>query len=212
MFGRNKGQFFLLFSLVIVLFFFAMFYSSPPESLSRTRENFENYVYLSILENIEEEQEKIFEYFYYNSSLNDFEKNFSFYVREKLKPRNIELKNIFLLASYDNIEANREEALNISFLNLFDSEIYNINITFTYDNTSKTLPSLPDGNFFETSFVFNISSNVDYALILEFFDEGKEEYRINIPLRIGESKKIGFWIDFLQAENFYIKKDFSEVK
>jgi hypothetical protein len=212
MFGRNKGQFFLLFSLVIIMVIFSIFFSFPSEQLSKSRENLENYVYLSILSNIEEEQQKIFEYFYFNSSLKDFEKNFSVYIRGKLELRNIEFKNVFLLASYDNIEANNQETLNISLLNLLGNEMNNINITFTYDNSSKLLSSLSDGNFFETSFSFNISSNVDYNLILEFSNNEKEEYKINIPLRIGKSKKIGFWVNSLQAERFYIKKDFFEVK
>jgi predicted PurR-regulated permease PerM len=92
MFGRNKGQFFLLFSLIIILPIFAIFFSFPSEQLSKSRENLENYVYLSILSNIEEEQQKIFEYFYFNSSLKDFEKNFSAYIRGKLESRNIEFK------------------------------------------------------------------------------------------------------------------------
>lgn len=211
MFGRCKGQFFLITTLIFMIYLSTLLTSFSYESLLKQRESMEYYVYAENFENVKGEEKRIFTYFYENSSMKDFIKNFTYYVREKLELRNIELKTIFLLASYEKIQANQEQALNVSLLNLVKDEISNINITFTYNNTSKSLASLSDSKFFETSFNFNISSDSDYKLILKYHNGKNQEYEVSVPLRIGKSKKIGFWVISLKAENFLIKEDFEKI-
>ena len=213
MYGKFKGQLFLIMCLIFLLFFASLIRTSylPYENLIKMRESSEYFVYLENFENLKNEYEKIFIYFYFNQSLRDFVQNFTIFVRERFELRNIKLKTIFLLASYDKIEANKEKNLRVSLTNLAGNYISKINITFTYDNTSKTLQALDDKKTFETFFVFNISSNADYKLILSYFDESEQNYEIKIPLRIGKSKKIGFWVVSFQAGKFYLKDYFEKI-
>ena len=211
MFG-NKGQFFLITALIFVIYFSVLFSSSLSyETTIESRKYLEFYIYSDYFENFKSELGKIFTYFYDNSSMKNFVKNFTIYARDKFDLKDMGLREIFLLASYDTIQANQEQILSISLLNLLNKGISNINITFNYNNTSRTQSSLEDSNFFETFFGFNIASDSTYKLILKYNDGENQSYEIDVPLKIVKSKKIGFWVVSLKIDGSLIKDTFENV-
>lgn len=212
MLGNNKGQFFLILALLFVVFFSILFSTSLSyDTLLKTRKSLEYNIYSENFENIKNEEGKIFTYFYYDPNMKNYVWNFTTYSRDRFELNGVEIKGLFLLAYYDTIVANQERILNVSFLNVVKTNITNINITFTYNNTSRNQTSLEDSNFFETYFGFNIPSDSSYNLILKYNDGENRTYNITVPLKIGKSKKIGFWAISLKAGDFLLKDDFQKV-
>jgi hypothetical protein len=211
--GKYKGQLFLItVALFIIYFSTLLFYSNSAEILLKQRRNMENYLYSEVLSNIKMENEKIFFYFYYDQRLLDYIKNFTFYIRNKLEPKNIEFKNLFLIVEQPTVNAGIEQEMNVSLLNLLNLEISSINIKFTYDNSTKTFPSLEDGKILKTSFTFNITEDREYKIILSYYGGGNQTHEIIIPFKVGRSKRIGFFSISLEIGDSVLKEEIELIR
>jgi hypothetical protein len=204
MFG-SKGQFFIIAVLIFVIYYASLiFYSFNTQSLIERQQSIENFLFQNYFEQIKEEEKNIFEYFYFNESMRDFIKNFTIYARNKFALSNFNLGALFLLANYSEISSGQNQSLSVYLLNLLNEKI-NANLTF---NQTSSFASLNDLESFETSFNFSISEDKEENLYLSC-EEGN--FTIAIPLKIGKSKKIGFWILVFEREKLKLKESFSLV-
>ncbi|MFH7882193.1 MAG: hypothetical protein QW140_00515, partial [Candidatus Aenigmatarchaeota archaeon] len=115
----------------------------------------------------------------------------------------------FLGVYYQNITENEQTDLNITVLNLLGHELKILNITFSYDDSSKIFYSIQDGEKIQTSFSFNISSSSNCTLKIFSFNYENWTEKIEIPLEIGKSKFIGFFSMSLE-NRIRIRDKFSE--
>ena len=204
MFG-SKGQFFIIAVLIFIIYYASLiFYSFNTQSLIERQQSIENFLFQNYFEQIKEEEKNIFEYFYFNESMRDFIKNFTIYARNKFALSNFNLGALFLLANYSEISSGQNQSLSVYLLNLLNEKI-NANLTF---NQTSSFASLNDLESFETSFNFSISEDKEENLYLSC-EEGN--FKIAIPLKIGKSKKIGFWILVFEREKLKLKESFSLV-
>ena len=205
--GKMKGQAFIILAIILVLILFLVKNLSPrgliikEESIEELE--FENLKH-EILKTVQiscPEIENI------TKNLNKFVK----FARNSLKQRGVDLNCFLVGIFYPNVTPNQETKLNVSILNLLGSEIQVLNLTFSYDNTSKVFNSVADGRKIETSFWFNTSVDTNYTLRIFYRTSVQDRTeKILIPVKIGKSKFIGFFDLELIGKNKQ-KEKFSEI-
>ncbi len=184
-----KGQAFIILSLILILFFFLVkqldvfefreSYGIESLEFQNLKEEVLKTVQISSprIENISE-------------NLNEFLK----FARNSFRSRSVELNAFLAKIYYPNVTPNSNISLNVSIFNLLGTSIEKLNLTFSYDNSSKNFSSVGDGQQVETSFIFNTSSTVNYTLKIFYntsYENRTEE--ILIPVGINKSKFIGFF-------------------
>ena len=185
--GEMKGQAFIILAIILVLILFLIKSLSPKDLMDE-----DGRVEGLEFENLKHEILKTVQISFPNEgniskNLNGFLK----FARNSLKSRGLELKVFLAKIYYSNITQNLNNSLNVSILNLLGSELLNLNITFSYDNSSRNFTSVQDEQVIETYFTFNANSNTNYTLEIFYrtnYEEGRE--RVSIPVKLNKSKFI----------------------
>jgi len=188
----SKGQYFLITALLLIIYFSTLArYTYTASNSLGYRKALEYWTWRNIYEQIKTEEKSLFDYFYFNSSVDKLIKNYTLWVRNDLAVSNAELRIVFLLASKSGT------TLSVKLINLAGEPITNINLT--YNGTSKTTIGLDDGK--EWSVSFTVQGN---KLSLTYVEAGEtNSYTINL------GEKTGFWVQTLEASGYKIKESYS---
>ncbi|MEM5790822.1 MAG: hypothetical protein QXP77_02135 [Candidatus Aenigmatarchaeota archaeon] len=198
-----KGQAFIILSIFLVLILFLVKNLSSSLNLEKEIEEFE-------FKNLKEEVSSValFSFQDYSNISKNIE-DFLRFSRNSFSSRGKIFNCFFLGVYYQNITENEQTDLNITVLNLLGHELKILNITFSYDDSSKIFYSIQDGEKIQTSFSFNISSSSNCTLKIFSFNYENWTEKIEIPLEIGKSKFIGFFSMSLE-NRIRIRDKFSE--
>ena len=114
------------------------------------------------------------------------------FARNSLKASAVDLNGLILSSYFPTATAGTDIKLNVTTLNLLGAEL--LNLTLTFNSSSRIFTSIADGYSVSTDFTFNTGSNLNSTLSVYYLTayENKTE-NITIPIEIGKSKFIGFF-------------------
>ncbi len=198
-----KGQAFIVLSIFLVLILFLVKNLSPNLNLEKQIEELE-------FKNLKEEISNValFSSQDYSNIFKNTE-DFLRFSRNSFTSRGKNFNCFFVGAYYPTIKENKQTTLNITVLNLLGFQLKILNLTFSYDNSSKLFYSVEDGEKIQTSFFFNISSSSNYELEIFFSNYENRTEKIKIPLEIDKSKFIAFFSMSLENK-IRVKDKFSQ--
>jgi len=198
-----KGQMYLILAIVTVTVLIVLRLSlnlaDILENNRRLQANLENLE----LENIERgiKQALINSYTLPNRSSNvDF---FIDFVRSSESSRGNQLAGLSIQSTYPNVTANSEITMNTSIYNFLGLQIENLTVVWNYNGSSKTFVNVDDNTTKNMQFGFNINSNVEHILSVNYTVSNVAKTKnVIIPLEIGKSKFIGYYIiEFSTAQS-----------
>jgi len=187
----RKGQAFLIASIIACILLALLRINLNLSELERSIQTLQADFEREEMENVERELLRSIEY----SRVEDLTKNleiFSNFSRKALGRRKLTFNALLLQCLLPKVSG--ESQLNVTIFNMLGVEIESLNLTFSYDNSTRSFSSIRDGESVRTNFIFSTNSDVNYTLILSYktFREEKRE-EILIPVEIGRSKFIGFF-------------------
>lgn len=162
-------------------------------------------------ENVKEEVIKSVEYsIYEKENITKNLESFVEFARNSLKRKALDFESLLVEITVPDVLENNE--LNISIKNLLGCEIVFLNITFSYDNSTKEFTRIIDGEKINTSFTFFTNQNKNYSLIVFYktpYTQSLEE--INIEVEVGKNKFIGFFDIRLESKNARLRDKILKV-
>ncbi|MDI6798498.1 MAG: hypothetical protein QMD12_00665 [Candidatus Aenigmarchaeota archaeon] len=209
----GKGQMFLIIAIVAVIALALIKTSLSTYQILEKKRYLEAGLERLEFQNAREELLRTIEYSVYQKenitkSVEDFIK----FARSYFKTKTIDLNGLAAELILPNVTAETNTSLNVTILNLLGIEIQNLNLTFSYDNSTRNFVAIRDGETVETSFIFNTSSNVNYSLSVYYLTsyENRTE-NITVPVEIGKSKFVGLFDLRLKSDRAEQRDIFTET-
>lgn len=142
------------------------------------------------------------------NNVNDFWK----FARNSFAARVVELRGLTVQSQFPTVTASTDTDLNVTVLNALQTNLQQLNLSFSYDGSSDNRTDIGDLTTVTTTFTFNTASDVNYTLTV--FYKTSEENRtesITIPVEIGKSKYIGFYDIRFSSDRLDQKDRFTET-
>ena len=201
--GKNsKGQSFIIIALVTILILVML---KTSLNLVRIMEN-KRYLEAGLerlqFNNIRNELLNSMQPSVANGNVTKTVNEFLKFARSVLFSRGIELKGIFVEATYPTLHASTDTRLNVTVLNMLDYDITSLNMDL---NGTVVNSSIEHMHTVQVNFTINTANDVNYILTVQYTtpQETKTE-SITIPAKIGKSKFIGFF--YLELESDRLKQ------
>lgn len=195
---KNKGQMFLIMSMIIIVTLMVLKSSMDLPKIMETKRYMEMGLERKEFNNIKDELTRTIEFSYYQSSdIAANVKKFISFARNHLKARTVVLKGIAVESIFPTVAAGVDTRMNVTVFNFFDSKINSLNLSFIDSTTllnDQTFTSISDGQTIETNFTINTNADKNYTLSAFYLlpSENKTE-EISIPAKIGKSTYVGFF-------------------
>ena len=209
-----KGQFFLISSLMIILFLAILKTNLSLVDVIKKKNYMENYFFQEQFENLKREIMKVVQISFDSSpqEISNNLKNFTIFSRKTFFENGIETNGIALRAFYPKLNSSQETNLTVVFLNFLGRKISFLNLSFS--ETYKSFYNLKNLEEVEANFSFVTSTDKNYTLEVSYSTPLEEENeKIQIEAEIGKSKfYIFFDLSFLTERRKVEDKIFEEFE
>jgi len=206
-----KGQFFLISGLIIIVVLLLIKSSLNLAQIIENKKYLEMGLERKEFSNIRDELVETVELSYNKNETGNMEK-YIVYVRQRLKPRTIDLNGLAVESSFKKVISGSNTGLNVTVFNFLGETIQSLNLTFSYDGSSQVFSNVADNSSVKKDFTFSTTSDVNYTLTVNYTTSTEtRRYSVQIPVQIGKSKFIGFFnlrMNSLRGEN---RDEFSKV-
>jgi len=189
----SKGQMFIILALVIAVVLVLIKNSINITTLLENRRFMESGMERLEFDNVKKEiiMSMKISPSQTNSSNNSI--NMMSFVKSSFSSRSVDFSLLTVESSYPTVVSGVSTRLNITGVNLLGEDILSMNITFSYDSSTKNLGSIKDTSKFDTYFDFSTTSDQNYTLTVSYSTPSiNSTESITIPVVIGKSKFIAF--------------------
>jgi len=191
--GRMKGQFFIIAAIITILILVLIKTNTQIGKIIETKRYVEANLESKELVNVEEQLEKVLSYSF-NKNIFSNAKKFLRYAKLSFFGRGKELKILSIANKYENAVASAANTLEVEILNLLDTTISQLNVSFSYDFTqNKTFENVEENETISTTFTFSFTVPDNYTLYVTYLTPSEQKtYSVRIPIEEG-SKFVGYF-------------------
>ena len=188
-----KGQFFIIAAIITILILVLIKTNTQIGKIIETKRYVEANLESKELVNVEEQLEKVLSYSF-NKNIFSNAKKFLRYAKLSFFGRGKELKILSIANKYENAVASAANTLEVEILNLLDTTISQLNVSFSYDFTqNKTFENVEENETISTTFTFSFTVPDNYTLYVTYLTPSEQKtYSVRIPIEEG-SKFVGYF-------------------
>ncbi len=208
-----KGQMYLILAIIIVTILVVMRISINIGDILESNRHIESNLNNLELQNMKKEITQALINSYSLSNRSENINHFIDFVRSSELDRGNKISGISVQSDYPNVTDSSTITMNTSVHNFLGSQIENLTLVWSFDSSSKSFSNVPDNSTqHNITFDFNMASDANYTLSVNYtVSNSTTSKSISIPVEIGNSKFIGFYIVSFSVDQDTLTREFTNT-